>query len=105
MVAGNISEPSDHPEVLHELIVVFRGLTTVENSLFQDRERVRRLTPGSTSNPLNAVQLRPLALEIFTLIGGMWFDPWTDTISPGDKAHLVEALGYIFDVPDLSPGL
>jgi len=54
------------------------------------------LTRVADGNPLDTPQLRPLALKIFTLVGGMWFDPQTGTISSGDKAHIVEAIG---DVP------
>ena len=63
---------------------------------------VHVLTWAADKNPKNPVHFRPLALEIFTLIGGMWFDPWVDDISPEDKAQLVNALGNVLDTPNLT---
>ena len=63
---------------------------------------VQVLTWAVENTPKNPVHFRPLALEIFTLIGGMWFDPWVDTIPPEDKARLINALGNVLDTPNLT---
>lgn len=65
---------------------------------------VHVLTWAAETAPTNPVHLRPLALEIFTLIGGFWFDPWVDEISPEDKAQFIKALGNVLDTPNLTPG-
>ena len=65
-------------------------------------ELVHVLTWAAESTPKNPVHFRPLALEIFTLIGGMWFDPWVDGILPEDKARFIDALGNVFDTPNLT---
>jgi len=64
---------------------------------------VYTLTWAADGNPLDTPQLRPLALEIFTLIGGTWSGPCTSTVSSKDKARLVEALGDVLDTPNLPP--
>ena len=63
---------------------------------------VHVLTWAAGNAPRNPVHFRPLALEIFTLIGGMWFDLWVDDILPEDKARFIDALGNVFDTPNLT---
>ena len=65
---------------------------------------VRVLTWAAKDTPDNPVHFRPLALEIFTLIGGMWFDPWVDDVSPEEKARLINVLGNVLDAPNLTFG-
>ena len=65
---------------------------------------VRILTWAAEKTHKNPVHFRPLALEIFTLIGGMWFDPWVDEISSEDKARFIDALGNVLDAPNLTFG-
>ena len=65
---------------------------------------VHVLTWAAEATPTNPVHLRPLALEIFTLIGGLWFDPWVDEISPEDKEQFIKALGNVLDTPNLTDG-
>ena len=64
---------------------------------------VHALTWAAENTPKKPVHFRPLALEIFTLIGGMWFDPWVDEIPPEDKARFIDALGNVLDTPNLTP--
>ena len=61
---------------------------------------VHALTWAAEKDPNNPLHFRPLALEIFTSVGGMWFDPWVDDISLDDKARFIDALGNVFDVQD-----
>ena len=63
---------------------------------------VQVLTWAAEETIKNPVHFRPLALEIFTLIGGMWFDPWVDEVSPEDKALFINALGNVLDTPNLT---
>ena len=63
---------------------------------------VQVLTWAAEETIENPVHFRPLALEIFTLIGGMWFDPWVDEISPEDKEQFINALGNVLDTPNLT---
>ena len=63
---------------------------------------VHILTWAAENTSKKPVHFRPLALEIFTLIGGMWFDPWVDDISPEDKDRLIDALGNVLDAPNLA---
>ena len=65
---------------------------------------VRVLTWAAEKPQKNPVHFRSLALEIFTLIGGMWFDPWVDEIPPEDKARFIDALGNVLDAPNLTFG-
>ena len=65
---------------------------------------VHVLTWAAEPTPTNPINFRPLALEIFTLIGGLWFDPWVDKISPEDKAQFIKALGNVLDTPNLTAG-
>ena len=65
---------------------------------------VHALTWAAEKTQKNPVHFRPLALEIFTLIGGMWFDPWVDEIPPEDKARFIDALGNVLDAPNLTFG-
>ena len=64
---------------------------------------VHALTWVAKNTPDNPVHFRPLALEIFTLIGGMWFDPWVDSIPQEDKTQFISALGNVLDAPNLTP--
>ena len=63
---------------------------------------VQVLTWAAEETIKNPVHFRPLALEIFTLIGGMWFDPWVDEISPENKAQFINALGNVLVTPNLT---
>ena len=66
------------------------------------RQLVNVLTWAVEKKADNPVHFRPLALEIFTLIGGMWFDPWVDEIPLEDKAQFIVALGNVLDTPNLT---
>jgi len=66
---------------------------------------IQTLTWAAGKNLKNPLHFRPLALEIFTFIGGMWFDPWVDNIPSDDRARLVDALGNVLDAPDPAHGI
>ena len=66
------------------------------------RQLVNVLTWTVEKKAERPVHFRPLALEIFTLIGGMWFDPWVDGIPQEDKAQFIVALGNVLDTPNLT---
>ena len=66
------------------------------------RQFIHVLTRAVAKNAKSPVHFRPLALEIFTLIGGMWFDPWVDEIPPEEKLQFIIALGNVLDAPNLT---
>ena len=61
---------------------------------------VHTLTWAAENDPKSALHFRALALETFTLIGGMWLYPWVDNVPPYDRARLIHALGNVLDVQD-----
>lgn len=63
------------------------------------------LARAAEKNQGQPVLFRPLALEIFTAIGGAWFGPWIDQILPEDKARLLDALGNVLDFTDSIDGI
>ena len=69
-----------------------------------DVSLVQTLTWASRKDPNNPLHFRLLAHEIFTLIGGLWLDPWVDDIPEYDKARFVDALGNILDARDPTHG-
>ncbi|KAF9781883.1 hypothetical protein BJ322DRAFT_1078911 [Thelephora terrestris] len=69
-----------------------------------DNSLVHTLTWASQKEPGNPLHFRLLAREIFTLIGGMWFDPWVDDIPEYDRAQFIDALGNVLDARDPTHG-
>jgi hypothetical protein len=65
---------------------------------------VHTLTWAAEKDPKSPLHFRTLALEVFTLVGGMWLDPWVDYVSPYDRARLINALGNVLDVQDPTHG-
>jgi hypothetical protein len=61
---------------------------------------IQTLAWAAERNPNHPAHFRPLAVEIFTLVGGMWFDPWVDNIPLDDRARFIDALGNVLDAPD-----
>lgn len=97
------SFPPD-PDAAIIALQVIRGELSDERSSpkihILDHSLVRMLAwCASEKDPNTPAHFRPLALEIFTLIGGMWLDPWVDDIPPDDKAQFIDALGNVLDPP------
>ena len=65
---------------------------------------VHTLTWAAEKDPNSPLHFRSLALEVFTLIGGMWLNPWVDDIPLCDRARLVNALGNVLDAQDPTHG-
>ena len=65
-----------------------------------DDSLVHTLTWAAEKDPNSPLHFRSLALEVFTLIGGMWLNPWVDGVPHHDKTRLIDALGNILDAQD-----